>query len=394
MSDLDRLVLNNFPYPIATLYHRLRQAPTPEKRVVLAIRIFEHLVRYLALIVVCDYLETGDEEVRDQGFTDLLLRELPKPPSIGAWVSILFAGIEAFGGQRAPFFLKELFDLCWDANQSPPQPRQDVRSRFHRLAMERSYFAHGAPPDDEAEWQAEETRILPQVMDLLGLLRFIARYNPIQVTGKGADTFQYTLWKGQQVATLEAPLPRCKLHPGHFYLTRDLRAFLRLDPLIVPEEMSGMGLYDGFSQTRAAYLAVEKLSTAEIALAATSAPVSPTVFVCYSRVDWPDYVRPLVDRLRAEGVAVWIDQRLLEGGQDWLDEINAALERCAVMVLCVSPEALASRYVKMEYRYFVDENKPIIPLICRETHLPAELRRIQFLPYADLDRLVEHLQKL
>ncbi len=64
------------------------------------------------------------------------------------------------------------------------------------------------------------------------------------------------------------------------------------------------------------------------------------------------------------------------------------------MVLCVSPEALASRYVKMEYRYFVDENKPIIPLICRETHLPAELRRIQFLPYADLNRLVEHLKKL
>ncbi len=80
MSDLDRLVLNNFPYPLATLYHRLRQAPTPEKRVLLAIRIFEHLVRYLALIVVCDYLEIGDEEVRDQSFTDLLLRELPSRP--------------------------------------------------------------------------------------------------------------------------------------------------------------------------------------------------------------------------------------------------------------------------------------------------------------------------
>jgi hypothetical protein len=53
------------------------------------------------------------------------------------------------------------------------------------------------------------------------------------------------------------------------------------------------------------------------------------------------------------------------------------------MILCISPEALDSRYVKMEYRYFFNANKPILPIICRAAELPAELSGIQFLPYED-----------
>jgi FixJ family two-component response regulator len=121
---------------------------------------------------------------------------------------------------------------------------------------------------------------------------------------------------------------------------------------------------------------------------------SQKVFISYSRGDWDQYVKPLIDRLTAEGLDVWIDQDLLRGGQDWLDQINEALYDCQVMVLCLSPEALESIYVRMEYRYFFHEKKPILPLICKETRLPAELRNIQHLPYSQFDLLVAQLKQL
>src|ERR1043165_7157215 len=111
---------------------------------------------------------------------------------------------------------------------------------------------------------------------------------------------------------------------------------------------------------------------------------SSPVFISYSRTDWNQYVNPLVEHLRQQGITVWVDQHLLEGGDDWLDRINDALDKCQCMVLCLSPEALASNNVKMEYRYFIDEDKPIVPVMVRETKLPAELRRLQHLPYGDL----------
>jgi WD40 repeat protein len=124
----------------------------------------------------------------------------------------------------------------------------------------------------------------------------------------------------------------------------------------------------------------------------TSIIGTESIFISYSRRDWDGYVRPMVERLRQAGFSVWVDQHLLQGGQDWRDEINHALDVCSRMILCVSPDALDSRYVRLEYRYFLDENKPIIPVICRETKLLPELRPLQWLPY-DMDALIQLLNQ-
>ncbi|MBK8024968.1 MAG: TIR domain-containing protein [Chloroflexi bacterium] len=118
------------------------------------------------------------------------------------------------------------------------------------------------------------------------------------------------------------------------------------------------------------------------------------IFVSYSRRDWTEFVEPLVERLRHNGLSVWVDQHLLEGGQDWMDEINHALKLCRVMILCVSPEALQSRCVKMEYRHFFNSNKPILPVICRPAELPAELGGIQFLAYEAGETIVARTRDL
>lgn len=108
------------------------------------------------------------------------------------------------------------------------------------------------------------------------------------------------------------------------------------------------------------------------------------IFISYARADWDTYVEPLVKHLRGQGFTLWIDQDLIRGGDDWLDEINFALRQCDVLLLCVSPTALNSRFVKMEYRYFWNNDKLIIPVMCKSVpkpDLPAELQTIQYQPF-------------
>ena len=93
--------------------------------------------------------------------------------------------------------------------------------------------------------------------------------------------------------------------------------------------------------------------------------------------------------LERAGILVWVDQDADRGGDNWWDNINMGLVACDLLVLCVTPTALRSRFVKQEYRYFLAENKPVLPVLCDPTtKLPAELRGIQYIPFFEADRLM------
>lgn len=105
-----------------------------------------------------------------------------------------------------------------------------------------------------------------------------------------------------------------------------------------------------------------------------------TVFVSYSRSDWDRAVSRLIQRLRQAGFQLWVDQGFLVGGEDWMDAIGEALKECSVCLLAISPDAMQSRYVKMEYRFFFNNDKPIVPVIVRPvSDLPPELSGIQYI---------------
>lgn len=111
-------------------------------------------------------------------------------------------------------------------------------------------------------------------------------------------------------------------------------------------------------------------------------PSSEKVFVSYAHSDWQDFVSGFTNRLSTTGYEVWVDQHLLVGGSDWVDTIAQALEECKVLVLVMSPEALASRYVKMEYRYFFNYDKPIIPVLYKPIKsMPVELMSTQYIDF-------------
>ena len=106
------------------------------------------------------------------------------------------------------------------------------------------------------------------------------------------------------------------------------------------------------------------------------------IFVSYSRSDWDDVVSDLIDRLRQAGFHFWVDQGFLVGGADWLDAIGEALEKCSVCLLMMSPEAMQSRYVKMEWRFFFHREKPIVPVKVKPgAELPPELFGVQYVDF-------------
>nr|MDO8112473.1 toll/interleukin-1 receptor domain-containing protein [Candidatus Sigynarchaeota archaeon] len=108
-----------------------------------------------------------------------------------------------------------------------------------------------------------------------------------------------------------------------------------------------------------------------------------SIFISYSRQDWESFVSPFTNRLHDLRFPVWIDQHLLIGGDDWMDAIGEALDMCKMLLLIMSPDALESKYVKMEYRYFFNHDKFMIPILYKAVkRIPPELATMQYIDFS------------
>jgi hypothetical protein len=117
------------------------------------------------------------------------------------------------------------------------------------------------------------------------------------------------------------------------------------------------------------------------------AKTMPTAFISYSKNDWNGFVADLVSNLNKGSQKVWVDQNYIIGGNDWMDAIGEALEVCDTLLLILSPDALNSKYVKMEYRYFFQQEKPIIPILYRQVaQLPFELATLHYIDFSKSDQ--------
>ena len=61
------------------------------------------------------------------------------------------------------------------------------------------------------------------------------------------------------------------------------------------------------------------------------------VFISYSRRDL-DFVEQLAADLQAAGLDVWYDLSELKGGDDWAEEIQAAIDSSDKFIIVISPE--------------------------------------------------------
>jgi hypothetical protein len=80
---------------------------------------------------------------------------------------------------------------------------------------------------------------------------------------------------------------------------------------------------------------------------ASSDPFPYDVFLSHSAKD-KAVVRPLAERLRADGLKVWFDEWLLKPGDSIPAKIEEGLEHSRVLVLCMSAQAFGSDCAQLE----------------------------------------------
>lgn len=118
------------------------------------------------------------------------------------------------------------------------------------------------------------------------------------------------------------------------------------------------------------------------------------VFLCHSSNDKPA-VRELYQKLRAETwIEPWLDEEELYPGDDWELEIEKAVEKSDVVLVCLSNSSINKRgFVQKELRFALDialempeETIFIIPLRLDDCSPPRSLRDWQYVDYFEENR--------
>lgn len=124
--------------------------------------------------------------------------------------------------------------------------------------------------------------------------------------------------------------------------------------------------------------------------AAANSPLR--IFLCYAHDDKPA-VRELYQRLCADGIDAWLDEKNLLPGQDWQREIHQAVRKSDVVIVCLSRGSINKEgYVQKEIKFALDiaEEKPddiifLIPLKLEECDMLERLNRWHWVDYFNVD---------
>jgi len=109
------------------------------------------------------------------------------------------------------------------------------------------------------------------------------------------------------------------------------------------------------------------------------------VFLSHNQADNPR-VRRLAERLRAAGVRVWLDEWVI---RDIIaPKVDVGREQSRVLLLCISPAALASGWVALErsttfHRDPANAGRRFIPLLLGDCTLPDTLRRYKVVDFRE-----------
>ncbi len=98
------------------------------------------------------------------------------------------------------------------------------------------------------------------------------------------------------------------------------------------------------------------------------------IFLSYSRKDLEFMIR-VRDYLREQQLPVWTDEKLIPGTPDWEVAIEEAISTAVCVVVILSPDSRASRWVGRELTKAEDEYKlPVFPILLRGDDAAVPLR--------------------
>jgi hypothetical protein len=99
----------------------------------------------------------------------------------------------------------------------------------------------------------------------------------------------------------------------------------------------------------------------------------PDVMVSYSSHDRAQ-VMQFVQRLRAAGVAAWIDQGGIDGAQKWGEEIVNAIDSCKTVILMISQRSMQSENINKEVMLAWENGKHFLPLCLEDAKIPKSMQ--------------------
>jgi AAA-like domain/TIR domain len=113
------------------------------------------------------------------------------------------------------------------------------------------------------------------------------------------------------------------------------------------------------------------------------------VFLSHSSRD-KALVRRLAESLRDAGLRVWLDEWVIQPGDDIYAAIENGLEYARTLILCMSQAAIDSDWVKLErnttiFRDPQNKERRFIPLLLEACRLPAVIRRLAYIDWHDED---------
>ncbi|MEL7435970.1 MAG: toll/interleukin-1 receptor domain-containing protein [Chloroflexota bacterium] len=103
------------------------------------------------------------------------------------------------------------------------------------------------------------------------------------------------------------------------------------------------------------------------------------LFISYPRKNRAETDK-LIAILEGGGHDIWIDDKL-RVGEGWQKQLREQIEASDAVVLCLTPNWVASQYCQWEFVTGVELGKRIIPVMLQKTNLPERISEIQ---YADM----------
>jgi hypothetical protein len=97
------------------------------------------------------------------------------------------------------------------------------------------------------------------------------------------------------------------------------------------------------------------------------------IFLSYEQTD-EVVAAQLAEDLRTTGAVIWLDIHNAERGRHWSQSVERALSESTMMIVLLSPEALESAHVTVEWMAYLDARRPLIPVIVRPCDPPGPLR--------------------
>ena len=100
--------------------------------------------------------------------------------------------------------------------------------------------------------------------------------------------------------------------------------------------------------------------------------MSPDVFISYSRENQQEVIK-LVEYLREQGMAVWMDESDIHGATMWTKEIVEAIRASSVFILAISRHSTGSKNVVKELALASERENIILPIYLEQCDIPETM---------------------